>query len=136
MAKKQAAKEQHAESHTVTRQFLSSSDNQKEIFYHYDESELESVTSVAASTAKAAPPTDSPAPSTVTETIQRVETGPVSTIAAATVDDIPMTATDIVIAVVAQKLRKQFDQIPISKSIQELSGGMSDNASIPEKRSC
>lgn len=131
MAKKQAAKEQHAESHTVTRQFLSSSDNQKEIFYHYDEGEPEIVTDMAASAAKA-PPADSPAPSTVTETSQRVETGPVSTIAAATVDDTPMTATDIVIVVVAQKLRKQFDQIPISKSIQELSGGMSDNASIPK----
>lgn len=127
MAKKQAAKEEHAESHTVTRQFLSSSDNRKEIFYQYDEGEPEMVTSMEASTAKTALPTESPVPSAVTETSQHVETGPVSTIAAATVDDIPMNAIDAVIAVVAQKLRKQFDQIPISKSIQELSGGKSDN---------
>jgi fatty acid synthase subunit alpha len=127
MAKKQAAKEEHAESHTVTRQFLSSSDNRKEIFYQYDEGEPEIVISMEVSTAKTALPTENPAPSTVTQTSRHVETDPVSTIAAATVDDIPMNAIDAVIAVVAQKLRKQFDQIPISKSIQELSGGESDN---------
>lgn len=127
MAKKQAAMEQHAESHTVTRQFLSSSDSHKEIFYEYDDGEPESVTGIMASTAKTVPPAKSPAPNMVVETSQRVDTGSPSNVAAATVDDVPMAATDIIIAVVAQKLRKQFDQIPISKSIQELSGGMSSS---------
>lgn len=133
MAKKQAAMEQHAESHTVTRQFLSSSENRKEIFYQYDDVEPESVTAVAAPSAKTAPSAESPTPSIVAETSPRVETGSFPTIAGATVDDIPMTATDIVLAVVAQKLRKQFDEIPISKSIQELSGGRSDNMLILER---
>ena len=130
MAKKQAAMEQHAESHTIIRQFLSSSDSRKEIFYEYDGGETDSVTSTAPSIAKADPPAERPAPSMVAETSQRVETGSSSTMATATVDDTPMTATDIIIAVVAQKLRKQFDEIPITKSIQELSGGMSDNMLI------
>ncbi|KAH8691209.1 putative 3-oxoacyl-synthase [Talaromyces proteolyticus] len=125
MAKKQAAKNQHAESHTVTRQFLSSSDNQKEIFYHYDEGEPETDASKPTSATKSPLAAENPAPSAVTETSQHVETGLVPTTAAATIDDIPMTATDIVIVVVAQKLRKQFDHISTVKSIQELSGGKS-----------
>lgn len=133
MAKKQAAKEPHADSHTITRQYLSSSENQKEIFYQYEADEPENATNVATSTTKTAPPVESPAPKTVTQTSPPAEAAPVSIVAAATVDDIPMTATDIVIAVVAQKLRKQFDQIPVTKSIQELSGGRSDNVSIPGK---
>ena len=75
---------------------------------------------------KTVPPTKIPAPSMVVETSQRVDNAS-PPMAAAAVDDIPMTATDIILAVVAQKLRKQFDQIPISKSIQELSGGKSNN---------
>ncbi|EEA22510.1 3-oxoacyl-[acyl-carrier-protein] synthase, putative [Talaromyces marneffei ATCC 18224] len=125
MAKKQAAKEPHADSHTITRQYLSSSENQKEIFYQYEADEPENATNVATSTTKTAPPVESPAPKTVTQTSPPAEAAPVSIVAAATVDDIPMTATDIVIVVVAQKLRKQFDQIPVTKSIQELSGGKS-----------
>lgn len=126
MAKKQAAMEQHAESHTVTRQFLSSSDSHKEIFYEYDDGQPESGNSTEASPVKTVPPTKIPAPSMVVETSQRVDNAS-PPMAAAAVDDIPMTATDIILAVVAQKLRKQFDQIPISKSIQELSGGKSNN---------
>ncbi|KAI7968425.1 hypothetical protein EIK77_006444 [Talaromyces pinophilus] len=125
MTKKQAAMEQHAESHTIIRQFLSSSDSRKEIFYEYDDGETESVTSTAPSNAKAASPAERPAPSMVAETSQRVETGSSSTMATAAVGNTPMSATDIIIAVVAQKLRKQFDEIPITKSIQELSGGKS-----------
>lgn len=122
MAKKQAAKEQHTESHTVTRQYLSSSDNCKEIFYQYDE-EDPAATAISSESSVETPP---PAPSLATVPSTETKATPPAAVphmVAATVEDVSMSSTDIVLAVVAQKLRKQFDQVPTSKSIQELSGG-------------
>lgn len=121
MATKQALKELHADSHLVKRQFLSSSDNQKEIFYHYPDDEPidfdHDVANNLSSPSIEAYHTDQPASAPVSS--PAASTVPT----AATVEDVPITATDIIIALVAQKLRKDFDKIPTTKSIQELSGG-------------
>jgi fatty acid synthase subunit alpha len=44
---------------------------------------------------------------------------------AVAVEDSPLSAGDIVVALTAQKLKKPFDHVPIEKSIRELSGGES-----------
>ncbi|KAF4203470.1 hypothetical protein CNMCM8927_008615 [Aspergillus lentulus] len=127
MAKKQAA--QGPLDAMGTRQFLSSSDNRKEIFYHYDDEEDEASQSVLGQDqgppegAPSAPlvgiagapiPDATPAPS-------------VKVLVAATpaIDDKALMAADIVIALVARKLRKPFDQVPTDLSIRNLSGGKS-----------
>ena len=44
---------------------------------------------------------------------------------AASIDDVPIKASDILVAVIAQKLKKKVDEIPMSKSIKDLVGGKS-----------
>lgn len=40
-------------------------------------------------------------------------------------DDIPIKAIDILLVIVAQKLKKRVDEIPLSKTIKDLVGGKS-----------
>ncbi|KAH9945014.1 fatty acid synthase [Epithele typhae] len=55
-----------------------------------------------------------------------VAAAPVSSgVAAAAVEDIPIKASDILVTIVAQKLKKRVDEIPMSKSIKDLVGGKS-----------
>jgi fatty acid synthase subunit alpha len=38
-------------------------------------------------------------------------------------ENLSLTATHIVLAITSQKLRRPFDQVPVDKSIRDLSGG-------------
>ena len=40
-------------------------------------------------------------------------------------EDVPIKAIDILLVIVAQKLKKRVDEIPLSKSIKDLVGGKS-----------
>jgi fatty acid synthase subunit alpha, fungi type len=123
MAAKQIGREKHSESHLVNRQFLASSDNAKDIFYQYDDNEPESADNEPAPASSPAP---EGAPATTAAAPAPPPAAPVASApatAAAAVDDTPLTATDAVIAITAQKLRKGFDEVPSTKTIQELSGG-------------
>ncbi len=104
-----------------TRTILCHSKNVKEIYYQHED-ELEAPvaddaapaavgTPAAAAAAAAAPVAAAPiaAPS-----------GPV-----ASIEDVPVKAIDILLVVVAQKLKKRVDEIPLSKSIKDLVGGKS-----------
>ena len=41
------------------------------------------------------------------------------------VEDVPLKATDILLIIIAQKSRKQVNEVPVSKTIQDLVGGKS-----------
>ncbi|KAI9138416.1 fatty acid synthase [Paraphysoderma sedebokerense] len=45
--------------------------------------------------------------------------------AAPILDDLPLTATEVLNAIIAQKLKKSIEEVPSTKSIKELSGGKS-----------
>ncbi|KAI0787467.1 fatty acid synthase [Fomes fomentarius] len=45
--------------------------------------------------------------------------------AAASIEDAPLKATDVLVAIIAQKLKKKVDEVPLSKSIKDLVGGKS-----------
>ena len=99
----------------MTRSILCHSKNPKEIYYQYEDvtespapeqSPVESAPIVAAATPVAAP--------------VAALFGP-----AATIDDVPIKALDILLVVVAQKIRKKVDEISLSKSIKDLVGGKS-----------
>jgi 3-oxoacyl-ACP reductase-like protein len=45
---------------------------------------------------------------------------PSPAIAAASIEDVPIKAIDILLVVIAQKLKKKIDEVPLSKSIKEL----------------
>lgn len=104
---------------SVQRQILCYNKDAKEIYYDVDPVEDEpeptaapadSGSAPAAATPVAAAPASAPAPSA----------GP-----AALVEDVPVSAVDIVRTLVAQKLKKGLTDIPVNKAIKDLVGGKS-----------
>ncbi|KAI1648063.1 uncharacterized protein F4817DRAFT_335743 [Daldinia loculata] len=105
---------------SIQRQILCYNKDAKEIYYDVDPIEEEpepaaaapaaSSSSAPASAAAAAPVAAAPAPSA----------GP-----AAAIDDAPISALEIVRALIAQKLKKPFLEVPLSKAIKDLVGGKS-----------
>ncbi|KAM3582650.1 fatty acid synthase alpha subunit Lsd1 [Umbelopsis sp. WA50703] len=93
----------------------------KEIYYMFenaaeeeapaaDASSAPAAASATVAAAAAAAPAAAPAPSA----------GP-----AAPVSDAPVTATEVIHVVIAQKLKKSVDEVPLSKAIKDLVGGKS-----------
>ncbi|KAL9619278.1 MAG: hypothetical protein Q9160_006130 [Pyrenula sp. 1 TL-2023] len=107
---------------SVQRQVLAYNKDAKEIYYDVDPAEEDSVSAPPASgeghpppTAAAsgqAPPAAAPPP-------------PPSAGPAAAVPDTPITATDVLRSLIAQKLKKSLIDIPLSKAIKDLVGGKS-----------
>lgn len=121
----------------IDRQFLSHTDNTKELYYEYDQDE-ETVASIPSSENNIfTPPASSdqhftmPAAGAINMTLSNkppasavVAAEVNASVAAAMITDIPLSATDIIIALTAQKIRKAFDQVVMQKSIRDLSGGV------------
>ncbi|KAJ6477506.1 fatty acid synthase, partial [Mycena sanguinolenta] len=99
-----------------TRTILCHAKNAKEIYYQFED-ELDAPSDdVEPFSAPAAAPIPLPsAPVPVA-----ASSGP-----AAAIDDVPIKAIDILSVIVAQKLKKRVDEVPLSKSIKDLVGGKS-----------
>lgn len=98
---------------SVQRQILCYNKDAKEIYYDVDPVEEEAeapAASPAAPAAAAAPAPIAAAP-------------PPSAGPAAAVDDVPVTAVDVLRTLVAQKLKKGLSDVPLSKAIKDLVGG-------------
>lgn len=104
-----------------TRQVLCHAKNTKEVYYQFEdepevpaEGDTESE-SAASSTAPAAP------------TVAAPVAAPVAPPAggAASIEDAPLKATDVLVTIIAQKLKKKVNEVPLSKSIKDLVGGKS-----------
>ncbi|KAG0203436.1 3-oxoacyl-[acyl-carrier-protein] synthase [Mortierella sp. GBA30] len=102
---------------TFQRSTLCTSKDAKEIYYAMDNVETSApAPAAAASVAKAAPvpvPVAAPAP-------VAASAGP-----AAAVAEAPIKAVEILHVIVAQKVKKTLDEIPLSKAIKDLVGGKS-----------
>jgi fatty acid synthase subunit alpha, fungi type len=99
------------------RSILCHAKNVKEIYYQYED-EIEAPTS---DETVDAPTTATPVASTTTTVaVSAPSSGPV-----AKIEDAPIKAIDILLVIVAQKLKKRVDEIPLSKSIKDLVGGKS-----------
>ncbi|ORZ20354.1 fatty acid synthase [Absidia repens] len=100
------------------RQNLCIAKNSQEIYYEFENAEEEPV---------AAATTDSGASATpAVTTAAPVAAAPVATAGpAAPVSDVPVTATEVIHVVIAQKLKKTVDEVPLSKAIKDLVGGKS-----------
>ncbi|KAI7907575.1 fatty acid synthase [Cokeromyces recurvatus] len=99
------------------RQTLCISKDSKEIYYELESSVEEVVEPAALPKVNVAPaPIAIPAPAPVAAPT----TGP-----AAAVADVPVSAIEIILAVVAQKLKKSINDVPLSKSIKDLVSGKS-----------
>jgi fatty acid synthase subunit alpha len=101
-----------------TRAIFCHAKHGKEIHYQFeDELELPSAEAEASATAPAAAAAlaAAAAPAPVA-----APSGPV-----ASIEEVPIKAVDILTVVVAQKLKKQLSEVPLSKSIKDLSNGKS-----------
>jgi fatty acid synthase subunit alpha, fungi type len=103
---------------SIARSILCHAKNVKEIYYQFED-EAEAPAEEEASTpavAAAAPVAAAPAAAAPIA----APSGP-----AASIDDVPIKAIDILTVVVAQKLKKRVDEVPLTKSIKDLVGGKS-----------
>jgi fatty acid synthase subunit alpha len=103
----------------MQRQVLAYAKEGKEIYYNVDPPEPAEEAAPAAAAAAAPAPAAAAAPAPVAAPAA-APAGP-----AAQIDDVPVKATEIVHTVVAQKLKKSVDDIPVQKAIKDLVGGKS-----------
>ena len=100
----------------LRRQFLSHSDDYAQICYEYEETQP----AAPAEPAEAAPAPVAPSPAAPAAPVPAAPAA-----VAVAVEDVPLSALDVVLAISAQKLKQPFDQVPLQKSIRDLSGGKS-----------
>ncbi|KAJ7285205.1 fatty acid synthase [Mycena rebaudengoi] len=109
--------ESQDDSTSRTRTILCHAKNAKEIYYEFED-ELEASASDSGTADASAPaPAVAAAPSAP---VAAAPTGP-----ATTIEDVPLKAVDILSVIVAQKLKKRVEEVPLSKTIKELVGGKS-----------
>ena len=107
---------------SVQRQILCYNKDAKEIYYDIDPV-VEEEAAPAGGNAPAASTSSSPAAASAAPAPAAAAPPPASGPAAA-VSDVPVQAVDIVRALIAQKLKKPLAEIPLSKAIKDLVGGM------------
>ncbi|KAH7401155.1 hypothetical protein DE146DRAFT_496251 [Phaeosphaeria sp. MPI-PUGE-AT-0046c] len=122
MAKRTLASkyEAHDAARSVQRQILCYNKDAKDIYYDVDPVDEEPEPAAAGSGDAPAAPSSAPAAAAPVAAAPAPGAGP-----AAQVADAPVTATDILRALVAQKLKKPLMDIPLSKAIKDLVGGKS-----------
>jgi fatty acid synthase subunit alpha len=120
MAKKTLASkyEAHDAARSLQRQILCYNKDTKDIYYDVDPVEDEPEPSADA------PTPSSSAPAAIAS-VPVAAPAAASAGPAAQVPDAPVTATDILRSLVAQKLKKPLQDIPLSKAIKDLVGGKS-----------
>ena len=119
MAKRTLASkyEAHDAALSVQRQILCYNKDAKDIYYDVDPVEEEPEPAAPAASGSA------PAASAAPVAVAAAAAPPPSAGPAAQVPDAPVTATDILRALVAQKLKKPLADVPLSKAIKDLVGG-------------
>ena len=123
MAKRTLASkyEAHDAALSVQRQILCYNKDAKDIYYAVDPVEDEPAPAEGGSDSAPAAATPSAAP--VAAAAAAAPAPAAGSAPAAAVPDAPVTATDIVRSLVAQKLKKPLLDIPLSKAIKDLVGG-------------
>lgn len=122
MAKRTLASkyEAHDAARSVQRQILCYNKDAKDIYYDVDPVEEETPAPAAGD---ASAPSSSAAPAPTAAPVAAAPPPPANAGPAAAVTDAPVSATDILRALVAQKLKKGMADVPLSKAIKDLVGG-------------
>jgi fatty acid synthase subunit alpha len=103
---------------SLSRTILCHAKHGKEIYYQFEDgpaSLADETPPPEPTVSYAAPPTPSPT----------LAAAPVSSSPSIVIEDAPIKAVDVLTVIVAQKLKKKVDEIPLSKSIKDLVGGKS-----------
>lgn len=119
MAKRTLASkyEAHDAARSVQRQILCYNKDAKDIYYDVEPEEEEAAAPAPSSAPAPAAPAAGAAP------VAAAAPPPPSAGPAAQVPDAPVGAVDILRALIAQKLKKSLQDIPLSKAIKDLVGG-------------
>jgi fatty acid synthase subunit alpha len=120
MAKRTLASkyEAHDAALSLQRDILCYNKDAKDIYYDVDPVEEEAAPAAAGGSAAPAGAPSAPAAASAPVAAAPPSSGP-----AAAVADAPVTATDILRVLIAQKLKKPLADIPLSKAIKDLVGG-------------
>ncbi|KAB2569798.1 Fatty acid synthase subunit alpha [Lasiodiplodia theobromae] len=110
---------------STNRSFLSSADDTSSIYYKYEGAAPAPEPATTTQAAPAPAPTPSAAPAAAATPAPAPAAAAAPSAPAAMVDDTPLTALDVVVALSAQKLKKAFDELPLDKSIRDLCAGKS-----------
>ena len=104
------------------RAILAHSKNQKEVYYQFEDAEPTEAAPAAASSSSGSAPTPAAAaaPVAVAAPSGGGGGGPV-----AEIPDAPLKAVDTVRVIIAQKLKKPVNEVPLTKTIKDLVGGKS-----------
>ncbi|QRW18188.1 fatty acid synthase subunit beta [Rhizoctonia solani] len=101
------------------RQILCHAKNPKEIYYQFEDEVVDAPTQTVVETPAPAAATPTPVAAPVVVTPVAPAGG------AAAIPDEPLKAVDTLRVIIAQKLKKKVDEVPISKAIKDLVGGKS-----------
>ena len=111
----------------TTRQILSHSDDSKAIYYEYEEKDEVAAPRSAPAHSGSEKTMGEPAtllPSQSTTVLPGADIAPQATnVLSNSVEDVPLSATDVVLALTGQKLKRPLDEVSIHKSLLDLSGG-------------
>ncbi|KAJ3916064.1 fatty acid synthase [Lentinula edodes] len=105
---------------SLKREILCHAKHSKEIYYLFEDEAVAESVPVEVTESVAAPVTATVTAATAVPLPVAVPTGP-----AVSIEDVPVKSSDILLAIVAQKLKKQISDISTSKSIKDLVGGKS-----------
>lgn len=105
---------------SLKREIYCHAKNQKEVYYLFEDEAAEEAAAAAPAAPTAQAPTAQPSAAPAPVAAPAPSAGP-----AAAVEDVPPKAVDTVRIIVAQKLKKPASEIPLAKSLKELSGGKS-----------
>ncbi|EIN09976.1 fatty acid synthase [Punctularia strigosozonata HHB-11173 SS5] len=109
--------ESQDDSHGRRRTILCHAKHTKEIYYQFEDAPEEAAESTEETPAEA--------PVAAAATPVAAAAAPAPAAAAASVEDVPIKPIEILTVIVAQKLKKKADEVPLSKSIKDLVGGKS-----------
>ena len=108
----------------IRRDFLSIKSDNKDICYEYES--VENEPNPNASTPPTEPSSSQmPVPPAETEQLQTPSAESTSLAAASKIQDVPVSAQEVVRSLIARKLNKGFEDVSTGKSIKDLTGGKS-----------
>jgi fatty acid synthase subunit alpha len=114
--------EAHDAALSLQRQILCYNKDAKDIYYDVEPEEEDSAPTPTSGGGDGASASSSSAPAQAAASVSAAPPPP-SAGPAAAVADAPVTATDVIRTIVAQKLKKPLMDIPLSKAIKDLVGG-------------
>ncbi|KAM0794199.1 hypothetical protein BDR22DRAFT_876568 [Usnea florida] len=111
----------------TTRQILSHSDDSKAIYYEYEEKEEVAAPRSAPAHSGSETTVEKPATQVLSQTATLLPGANTATQATSvsgnSIEDAPLSATDVVLALTGQKLKRPLDEVSIHESLRDLSGG-------------